>query len=368
MPPSGPPTGVPAGRRGWLRLPARVGEVIVAPGAALDRIEAGGGGLNDAVALVVAGTVAFRLPDLIQMLLAVAAGTSGALARLLGLFAHEALEAAWVVLPAAIVVTLAAGARRDSARDLDLAGACYQAFFVVRAVARALAALAGAEVVSSRLSWIVAAVAAAPVLLRAIAIARARRPADAAGSAALPLPGAARGATLGALGLVALLALGLGGNAVWSARHADALRPMRPGQTAPDFTLPRLDAPGDVVMASLRGQVVVLDFWATWCPPCLAMMPVLDQVHARWATRGVAFVGVNSDGGGATVDDLREFLYKNHIPYPIVVDAGRVGGLYKVESLPTLIVVGKEGRIRTSFIGYTTQATLDKALSAATAE
>jgi thiol-disulfide isomerase/thioredoxin len=173
---------------------------------------------------------------------------------------------------------------------------------------------------------------------------------------------------VGALALLALLAVGFGGNAVWAARHFEALRPMRPGETAPDFTLPRLDAPGDVTLANLRGQVVVVDFWATWCAPCLAMMPVLDQAHAKWAPRGVAFVGVNSDGGGASVDELREFLYKNHIPYPVVLDAGRVGSLFKVESLPTLLVVGKDGRIRKSFIGYTTEATLDKALSAATAD
>jgi thiol-disulfide isomerase/thioredoxin len=342
-----------------------VGQLIVAPAAALARVETEGSGLRDAMGLVVAGVIAFRLPDLIQVLLAVAAGTSGALGRLVGLFANETLQAAWVVLPAAIVVTTAAGARRDSARDLDLAGACYQAFFVVRGVARAMAAIAGVEVVSSRLSWIVAAVAAAPVLVRAVAIARARRPAETSADTGSAPPPPRAGA--GALALVALLATGLAGNAVWASRHMEALRPIRRGQEAPDFTLPRLDAPGDVALASLRGQVVVLDFWASWCGPCIAMMPVLDQVHAKWAARGVAFIGVNSDGGGTSVDELREFLAKNHMPYPIALDGGRVGGLYKVDSLPTLIVVGRDGRIRATYIGYTTQATLDKALTAAVA-
>jgi thiol-disulfide isomerase/thioredoxin len=356
----------------WLRLPARVGQIIAAPTAALARIEAEGGGLRDAVALVVLGVVAFRLPDLLQILLAIAGGTSGALPRLAGLFANEALAAAWVVLPAGVVITVAAGARRDSTRDLDLAGGCYQAFFVVRAIARAMAAIAGAEVVPARLAWPVAAVAAAPLLLRSVAIARARRSAAAepATVAAAP-PAPPRAAAAGALALIVLLLVGLGGNAVWAARHIDALRPMRRGQMAPAFALPRIDAAGNgqtLSLAELSGRVVVLDFWATWCGPCLAMMPVLDRAHAAWSPRGVAFVGVNSDGGGATVGELRAFVAEHAIPYPIVLDGGRVGGLYRVEALPSLIVVGKDGRIRATFIGYTSKSTLDKALTTALAD
>ena len=238
-PQSTPPAGA---AHDWLRLPARVGQLIAAPGAALGRIEAEGGGLRDAVALVVLGVIAFRLPDLIQILLAIAGRDLGRAARLAGLFANEALEAAWVVLPAAVVITTAAGARRDSSRDLDLAGGCYQAFFVVRGIARAMAAIAGAEVVPARLTWAVAAVAAAPLLVRAVGIARARRPGPADPANPAPPPSSSpppRAAGAGALALVALLLVGLGGNAVWASRHIEALRPMRRGQVAPAFALPR---------------------------------------------------------------------------------------------------------------------------------
>jgi thiol-disulfide isomerase/thioredoxin len=356
--------------------------LLTAPGAALARIDSqggeGGGGLQDAIALVVVGVVAFRLPELVQGLLAVAGPTSGAFMRLLGLFADEAREAAWIVLPSAVLVTALAGARRDASRDLELGAACYQPFFVVRGLTRALDAVAGARLLTSRTTWIIAGLATLPVLVLAIRIARTRAPAsvDGAREAAEPATSATTttgatttpgpldaGARFVAAATVAIVLLGLGGSAAWSARHIDALRPIHRGQQAPEFTLPRIDAtPGSYGSEALRGQVAVLDFWATWCGPCVAMIPVLDAVHTAWAPKGVAFVGINSDGGGATQENIRDFLVEHPMPYPVVVDDGHVGGLYKVEALPSLLVLGRDGRIRSSFIGYTTQATLAKAL------
>ncbi|HTA21072.1 MAG TPA: TlpA disulfide reductase family protein, partial [Polyangia bacterium] len=110
--------------------------------------------------------------------------------------------------------------------------------------------------------------------------------------------------------------------------------------------------------------VVVLDFWATWCPPCLAMLPTLHELHAEWSDRGVAFVGVNSDGGIAP-EALRAFLDQHAVPYPVGIDEGDIGSLYKVRSLPTLFVIGKDGTIRASFVGLTRKATLTDALEAA---
>ncbi len=185
----------------------------------------------------------------------------------------------------------------------------------------------------------------------------------AAPAQAPPPAAAASGARAVAAAVVGLTLVIAAVQTVWSARHIGDLRPMTSGQIAPDFSLPRIDGtPGAVTMASLRGQVVVLDFWATWCPPCVAMIPVLDEAHRNWAPRGVSFVGINSDGGGATLDDIKAFMAAHPSGYPAVIDGGEVGARYRLQALPNLFVVGRDGRIRASFIGYTRKETLERAL------
>jgi thiol-disulfide isomerase/thioredoxin len=362
--------------RALLGLPGRIGRLATAPDEALARVEAEGGGLRDALALVVAAVVAFRLPELVHAVLTIAAGTSGAIMRLGALFAGEARHAAWFVLPAAVVITYLARDRRDAGRDLDLAGACYPPVFVAAGLERALAAVTGPRPGGDSFADMAAAAAVAVLVWRAVRVARARPPARPPAATAAPAaemtpaepapaprPTGKPARAVGAAVIALALALAVHG-AVWSARNLEALRPIARGQLAPDFSLARIDAtPGAVTLSALRGQVVVLDFWATWCAPCVQMIPILDSVQQAWAGRGVRFVGVNSDGPGATLADIKAFMVEHPFSYPVVRDGdGEVGARYRVEALPHIVVLGRDGRIRGSYVGYTTQSTLEKAL------
>jgi cytochrome c biogenesis protein CcmG, thiol:disulfide interchange protein DsbE len=111
---------------------------------------------------------------------------------------------------------------------------------------------------------------------------------------------------------------------------------------APDFTLARLDRPGKLTLSSLRGKVVVLNFWASWCYPCKKEAGALQAASTRWGKR-VVVVGVDvNDFKG----DARQFMRKHGITYPVVHDNGNVTSpKYGFSLLPETFFVDRRGRV-----------------------
>ncbi|HEY65307.1 MAG TPA: TlpA family protein disulfide reductase [Caldilineae bacterium] len=117
---------------------------------------------------------------------------------------------------------------------------------------------------------------------------------------------------------------------------------------APDFTLNNLD--GDPVsLSDYQGQVVILNFWATWCPPCREEMPTLEEVYRDRVRDGLVVLGVNQM---EPADRVREFLESLNLTFPVVLDTrGEVARLYRVRAYPTTYFIDRGGVIRDMVIG-----------------
>jgi len=117
---------------------------------------------------------------------------------------------------------------------------------------------------------------------------------------------------------------------------------------APDFTLEILG--GDSLrLSSLKGRTVLLNFWATWCTPCLQEMPLLAQLHSKWEPHGITVLGISLDHGDNEVVTL--YTKRLSIPYPILLGSDSVATAYNVAALPTTYVIDANGMITSHIIG-----------------
>jgi cytochrome c biogenesis protein CcmG/thiol:disulfide interchange protein DsbE len=143
------------------------------------------------------------------------------------------------------------------------------------------------------------------------------------------------------------LVLGLLGLLVWDVVHSSTGRIASEVDNqqivaAYPFARPRVGAPGGVSLAALRGKVVVLNFWQSYCPPCTHEAPVVSAAARQWAPRGVVFIGVDEQdlAGPAT-----KFMRRFDITYPIISDDGPLIGHYGVTGYPETFFIDRHGRV-----------------------
>jgi peroxiredoxin len=124
---------------------------------------------------------------------------------------------------------------------------------------------------------------------------------------------------------------------------------LKKGSEAPGFRLPSL-AGEDVDLGSYRGKVVVLNFWATWCPPCVAEMPSLQRLHRALGPEGLAVVTVSTE---EDEEALREFVTRHGLDLPVLLDpGGRVASsAYRTTGYPETFVLDRAGVLLSHTIG-----------------
>lgn len=139
------------------------------------------------------------------------------------------------------------------------------------------------------------------------------------------------------------------------------------GGAAPDLTFPMLGG-GEERLAAHHGNVVLLDFWATWCPPCVESLPVVHRVAQEFREDGLVTLAVNRDEGRNREALVEAFLARHAISgLDVALDDGTAAGALGVRALPTLVVIDRQGQVASAHVGAMGEEALRSLLAEAVA-
>ncbi len=120
------------------------------------------------------------------------------------------------------------------------------------------------------------------------------------------------------------------------------------GSRAPAFDL--IGTPNKVRLADMKGQVVYVDFWASWCAPCKQSFPWMNEMQAKYAARGFTVVGINVD---QKREDADKFLVNTPAKFAVAYDTtGKVAEVYQPKGMPTSFLIGADGKVRAIHVGF----------------
>ena len=126
-------------------------------------------------------------------------------------------------------------------------------------------------------------------------------------------------------------------------------QPQLTGKAAPAVVLPLLGGGRSAIQA---GKVTLVDFWATWCAPCRASMPRVQKLYTEYKLNGLELYSVDTDDESSDREpQVREFLLQNGLTFPVVLDDGTAERAFAIASLPTMLLLDREGKVAWSHIG-----------------
>jgi peroxiredoxin len=121
------------------------------------------------------------------------------------------------------------------------------------------------------------------------------------------------------------------------------------GAPAPQFTL-TASSGANVSLGQYKGQVVMLNFWASWCGPCRQEMPLLDSIYTKYKRMGFTLIGVNVEPDSKSAND---WLKQTPVSFPILYDKeSKVSRMYDVEGMPSTVIIDRAGKVRVLHRGY----------------
>ena len=130
---------------------------------------------------------------------------------------------------------------------------------------------------------------------------------------------------------------------------------------APDFTLEDLSGK-KVRLSSLKGSVVLVEFWATWCPPCRSSVPGLERLHKEYGGKGLTILAISMDEGGW--DNVRNFVAEHKATYTVLKGTEDVSTRYQVRMIPAMYLVDKQGIVKKQYLGGGSEEEIEKEIKA----